>query len=298
MEAITHQLALRLWEGNFGREKLPRYCEGGNLVRIKLPNTTASFSAAAATTTPKLAQPIRASAGAGARPEPDTTPFSSEMASHDPASKDTRIAQISSAIRVIPDFPKPGIMFQDITTLLLDPKAFKDTIDLFVERYQDKKINVVAAKVKTKMFADSLALGLEDVVLVSIKSLSKKLRTIVESIEARGFIFGPPIALAIGAKFVPMRKPKKLPGEVISEEYSLEYGTDVMEMHVGAVQEGERVLIIDDLIATGGTLGAAIRLIERVGGTVVECACVIELPELKGRARLGDKPLFVLVSST
>ncbi|XP_031117956.1 adenine phosphoribosyltransferase 1-like [Ipomoea triloba] len=262
MEAITHQLALRLSEGNFGREKLPRYFEGGNLVRIKLPNTTASFSAAATTTTPKLAQPIRASAGAGARPEPDTTPFSSEMASHDPASKDTRIAQISSVIRVIPDFPKPGIMFQDITTLLLDPKAFKDTIDLFVERYQDKKINVVAG------------------------------------IEARGFIFGPPIALAIGAKFVPMRKPKKLPGEVISEEYSLEYGTDVMEMHVGAVQEGERVLIIDDLIATGGTLGAAIRLIERVGGTVVECACVIELPELKGRARLGDKPLFVLVSST
>ncbi|XP_019152985.1 PREDICTED: adenine phosphoribosyltransferase 1-like [Ipomoea nil] len=261
MEAITHQLALRLREGNFGRKKLPRYFQGGNLVRIKLPNTTASFSAAA-TTTPKLAQPIHASAGG------DTTPVSSdpdtltEMASHDPAIKDTRIAQISSAIRVIPDFPKPGIMFQDITTLLLDPKAFKDTIDLFVERYQDKKINVVAG------------------------------------IEARGFIFGPPIALAIGAKFVPMRKPKKLPGEVISEEYSLEYGTDVIEMHVGAVQDGERVLIIDDLIATGGTLGAAIRLIERVGGTVVECACVIELPELKGRARLGDKPLFVLVSST
>lgn len=111
MEAITHQLALRLWEGNFGREKLPRYFEGGNLVRIKLPNTTASFSAAATTTTPKLAQPIRASAGAGARTEPDTTPFSSEMASHDPASKDTRIAQISSAIRVIPDFPKPGTDF-------------------------------------------------------------------------------------------------------------------------------------------------------------------------------------------
>ncbi|KAK3231240.1 hypothetical protein Dsin_003121 [Dipteronia sinensis] len=138
---------------------------------------------------------------------------------------DTRIARISSAIRVIPDFPKPGILFQDITTLLLDPRAFRDTIDLFVERYKDKNISVVAG------------------------------------IEARGFIFGPPIALAIGAKFVPMRKPKKLPGEVISEEYSLEYGTDVMEMHVGAVQAGERALIVDDLIATGGTLCAAIRLL-------------------------------------
>ncbi|KAA8537843.1 hypothetical protein F0562_027577 [Nyssa sinensis] len=179
----------------------------------------------------------------------------------DQEGKDDRIARISSAIRVIPDFPKPGIMFQDITTLLLDPKAFKDTIDLFVERYKGKDISVVAG------------------------------------IEARGFIFGPPIALAIGAKFVPMRKPKKLPGEVISEEYSLEYGTDKMEMHVGAVQAGERALVIDDLIATGGTLCAAIRLLERVGVHVVECACVIELADLKGRERLGDKQLFVLVSS-
>ncbi|KAK9097184.1 hypothetical protein Sjap_022681 [Stephania japonica] len=175
--------------------------------------------------------------------------------------KDCRTATIASTIRVIPDFPKPGILFQDITTLLLDVKAFKDTIDLFVERYKDKDISVIAG------------------------------------IEARGFIFGPPIALAIGAKFVPIRKPKKLPGEVISEEYSLEYGSDIMEMHVGAVQPGERALVIDDLIATGGTLAAAIRLLERVGAEVVECACVIELPELQGRKRLGDKPLFILVSA-
>ncbi|XP_047175781.1 adenine phosphoribosyltransferase 1-like isoform X2 [Vigna umbellata] len=173
--------------------------------------------------------------------------------------QDPRLERISSAIRVIPDFPKPGILFQDITTLLLDPKAFKDTIDLFVERYRDQNINVVAG------------------------------------VEARGFIFGPPIALAIGAKFVPMRKPNKLPGEVISEEYSLEYGKDKMEMHVGAVQPGERALVIDDLIATGGTLDAAIKLLERVGVHIVECACLIELPELKGRDRLGNKPLFVLV---
>ncbi|XP_044511597.1 adenine phosphoribosyltransferase 1-like isoform X2 [Mangifera indica] len=181
-----------------------------------------------------------------------------KMASDD--GHDPRIGRISSAIRVIPDFPKPGILFQDITTLLLDTKAFRDTIDLFVERYKDKNISVVAG------------------------------------IEARGFIFGPPIALAIGAKFVPMRKPNKLPGKVISEEYALEYGTDVMEMHVGAVEAGECALVVDDLIATGGTLCAAIRLLERVGVQVVECACVIELPELQGRKRLGDKPLFVLVS--
>ncbi|WCJ35540.1 Adenine phosphoribosyltransferase 1 [Euphorbia peplus] len=183
--------------------------------------------------------------------------------SHHPkmAAQDPRIKGISSSIRVIPDFPKPGIMFQDITTLLLDTKAFKDTIDLFVERYKDMNISVVAG------------------------------------VEARGFIFGPPIALAIGAKFVPMRKPNKLPGEVISEEYSLEYGTDKIEMHVGAVQAGERALVIDDLIATGGTLCAAIKLLERVGVRVVECACVIELAELKGRDRLGETPLFVLVNS-
>ncbi|XP_021912598.1 adenine phosphoribosyltransferase 1-like isoform X2 [Carica papaya] len=182
-----------------------------------------------------------------------------QMAAED--GQDPRLARISSAIRVIPDFPKPGILFQDITTLLLDVKAFRDTIDLFVERYKGKDISVVAG------------------------------------IEARGFIFGPPIALAIGAKFVPMRKPNKLPGKVISEEYSLEYGTDKIEMHVGAVEPGERALVIDDLIATGGTLCAAIKLLERVGVDVVECACLMELAELKGRERLGDKPLFVLISS-
>ncbi|KAI3822288.1 hypothetical protein L1987_09877 [Smallanthus sonchifolius] len=174
-----------------------------------------------------------------------------------------RINGIKSALRVIPNFPKPGIMFQDITTLLLDPKAFKDTIDLFVERYKHETISVIAG------------------------------------IEARGFIFGPPIALAIGAKFVPLRKPKKLPGEVISEKYILEYGSDCLEMHVGAVESGDRALIVDDLIATGGTLCAAMNLLERAGAEVVECACVIEVPELKGRERLRShgKPLYVLVES-
>lgn len=175
--------------------------------------------------------------------------------------KDARINGIKDQIRVVPNFPKPGIMFQDITTLLLKPKEFKDTIDMFVERYKGKNISVVAG------------------------------------IEARGFIFGPPIALAIGAKFVPLRKPKKLPGTVLSEEYILEYGRDCLEMHVGAVEPSERALVVDDLIATGGTLCAAINLLERVGAEVVECACVIELPDLKGRERLNGKPLYVLVES-
>ncbi|KAL5551156.1 hypothetical protein UlMin_001332 [Ulmus minor] len=175
--------------------------------------------------------------------------------------EDPRIQGIKTKIRVVPDFPKPGIMFQDITTLLLDPKAFKDTIDLFIERYKGKNISVVAG------------------------------------IEARGFIFGPPIALAIGAKFVPLRKPKKLPGEVIFEEYTLEYGKDRLEMHVGAVQPGEHALVVDDLIATGGTLCAAMNILERAGAEVVECACVIELPDLQGRKKLKGKPLYILVES-
>ncbi|MFS7914322.1 putative adenine phosphoribosyltransferase [Helianthus anomalus] len=116
---------------------------------------------------------------------------------------------------------------------------------------------------------------------------------------ARGFIFGPSIALAIGAKFVPLRKPKKLPGEVISEKYVLEYGSDCLEMHVGAVTSGDRAIVVDDLIATGGTFCAAMNLLERAGTEVVECACVIEVPELKGRERLESrgKPLYALVES-
>ncbi|BAT78151.1 hypothetical protein VIGAN_02079700 [Vigna angularis var. angularis] len=213
---------------------------------------------------------------------------------------DPRLQAISQAIRVVPHFPKHGIMFQDITTLLLDHKAFKDTVDIFVDRYRDMHISVVAG------------------------------------IEARGFMFGPSIALGIGAKFVPLRKPRKLPGEVISEKYALEYGTDCLELHVGAVQPGERAIVIDDLVATGGTLSAGVKLlgdlqplfgvgeglslfvyilfffislvmvqwmwsllstcfVERVGAQVVECACVIGVPDVKGQCRLIGKPLYVLV---
>jgi adenine phosphoribosyltransferase len=172
---------------------------------------------------------------------------------------DSRVQYISDSIRAIPDFPHKGIMFRDVTTLLLDHKAFKDTIDIFVERYGGQKVDVIVG------------------------------------IEARGFIFGPPIALAIGAKFVPMRKPKKLPGPVIRQEYSLEYGTDCIEMHVGAIEKGERVVVIDDLIATGGTLGAAIKLLEKIEAEIVECGCLIELVDLKGREKLGATPLYILV---
>ncbi|KAL3505064.1 hypothetical protein ACH5RR_034905 [Cinchona calisaya] len=252
MNTICRPFAPQISRAKIVLKTTNRYFHSGNSVR-----TTNSLN----TTTAKRAQQARtlqsrlAAAAVGERDH-----LTSSKDDDEPMADDDRIARIASSIRVIPDFPKPGILFQDITTLLLNPKAFKDTIDLFVERYKDKNINVVAG------------------------------------IEARGFIFGPPIALAIGAKFVPMRKPKKLPGEVISEEYSLEYGTDVIEMHVGAVQAGERALVVDDLIATGGTLSAAIRLLERVGVDVVECACLIELPELKGRDRLGDRPLYVLIS--
>ncbi|ONK60220.1 uncharacterized protein A4U43_C08F15680 [Asparagus officinalis] len=159
---------------------------------------------------------------------------------------DPRLQAISAAIRVVPDFPKQGIMFNDITTLLLHPKAFKDAVEIFVDRYKDMGISAVAG------------------------------------IEARGFIFGPPIALAIGAKFLPLRKPRKLPGEVISEAYELEYGTDCLEMHVGAIEPQERVIVVDDLVATGGTLCAAMRLLERAGAEVVECACLIGVPKFKG----------------
>lgn len=172
---------------------------------------------------------------------------------------DPRLQAISEALRIVPHFPKPGIMFQDITTLLLDHKAFKGTVEIFVDRYRDMDISVVAG------------------------------------VEARGFLFGPSVALAIGAKFVPLRKPKKLPGEVISEDYVLEYGTDRLEMHVGAVHPGERALVIDDFVATGGTLSAAIRLLKRVGAEVVECACVVGLPEVEGQSRLNGTPLYILV---
>ncbi|EFJ49190.1 hypothetical protein VOLCADRAFT_104397 [Volvox carteri f. nagariensis] len=175
------------------------------------------------------------------------------------AEDDAKKEIIKNSIRGVPNFPKPGILFWDVTTIMLNPKAFKYTIDLFVERYKDKQIDVVAG------------------------------------FEARGLIFGAPLALELGAAFVPLRKPGKLPGEKIFEEYKTEYSTDKIEMHLGSILPGQRVVLVDDLIATGGTLAAGINLVKKAGGVVVEAACVIELPFLKGREKIPDTPLFVLV---
>ncbi len=164
----------------------------------------------------------------------------------------TQLDLIKSSIKSIPNYPKEGIIFRDITTLLEVPAAFKATIDLIVEQYRNKGI-------------------------------SKVLGT-----ESRGFIFGAPVALALGLPFELVRKPKKLPRETISQSYQLEYGQDTLEMHVDAISEGDNVLIIDDLLATGGTVEATVKLVQRLGGVVKHAAFVINLPELGGEKRLNN----------
>ena len=167
---------------------------------------------------------------------------------------------LKNKIRTIPNFPKQGIMFRDITTLLKDPEGFKRILDILHKRYKDKGIQTIAG------------------------------------IEARGFIIGSALADRLGIGFVPIRKPGKLPYETIREDYSLEYGRDSVEIHKDAIQPGEKVLIIDDLIATGGTAAAACNLIEKIGGKVEEVAFIIELPELKGREKLKRWNVFSVVS--
>jgi len=154
-----------------------------------------------------------------------------------------------SLIRTVPDFPAPGIRFRDITPLLASGTGFRHVIQLLSERYAGKVDKVVG-------------------------------------IEARGFIFGAAIAHSIGAGFVPIRKPGKLPGEAFGHDYELEYGKNRVEVHVDGLAKGERVVVIDDLLATGGTALAALALVEKCGGQVVECAFLIELTDLPGRARL------------
>lgn len=168
-------------------------------------------------------------------------------------------ATIKNKIRTIPHWPKEGIMFRDITTLLSDPEGFKETIDLLAERYKDKEIDKVVG------------------------------------IESRGFIFGAPLAYLLNCGFVPIRKPGKLPHDVESEEYSLEYGTDKIEIHKDALTKGDRILIIDDLIATAGTANAAANLVKRLGAEVVECAFIIELVDLKGRDKLKGESIYSIV---
>jgi len=157
---------------------------------------------------------------------------------------------IKSRIRTVPHYPKQGIMFRDITTLLKDPVGLRVTVDELVRRYRDVKIDKVAG------------------------------------IESRGFIIGAPLAYALGKGFIPIRKQGKLPAATIGHDYELEYGTDRIEIHTDAFDKGERILLVDDLIATGGTAEAACRLIAKMGGQVVECCFIIDLPDIGGRARL------------
>jgi adenine phosphoribosyltransferase len=162
-------------------------------------------------------------------------------------------------IREVPDFPKAGISFKDITTLLNNPEAFRSCIQMMAERYRDA--------------------GLAKIV----------------GVESRGFIFAAPLAYELGVGLVPVRKKGKLPAKCVQQTYELEYGSDVVEMHCDAVQAGDNVLVVDDVIATGGTLVAACQLVEALGGNVVEAVAVLELGFLDGRQKLESRPLYTMV---
>jgi adenine phosphoribosyltransferase len=172
---------------------------------------------------------------------------------------DERIARIESLIRDVPDFPKPGIVFKDITPLLADPQGFVTTLDLFAEAYAGSRVDTVIG------------------------------------IESRGFIFGAALAARMSASFVPARKPGKLPAETDRVEYELEYGTDALELHTDALDEGERVLVVDDLLATGGTAMATGELARRQGAKVLGYCFVIELGFLEGRKKLEGTPITSLL---
>ena len=167
------------------------------------------------------------------------------------------VANVKSKIRSVNNFPKKGIIFRDITTALKEPEVLKEMIDYLCDQFKDVKIDYIAG------------------------------------IESRGFIFGMPMAYKLNAGFVPIRKPNKLPAETISQEYQLEYGTDKIEIHTDAIKEGDNVLIVDDLLATGGTAEAACKLINKTGGNLVGIAFLIELEDLKGRDKF-DKDLKVV----
>jgi len=172
---------------------------------------------------------------------------------------DQRLERIKELIRDVPDFPKPGIIFKDITTMLKEPEGLAVAVELLTEQLEGK--------------------GIEQIV----------------AMESRGFIFGTPVALRLGAGFVPVRKPGKLPADTASESYELEYGTDTLEIHKDAIKPGQKVAIIDDLLATGGTAEATARLVKGLGAEVVAVAFVIELDFLEGRKRLGDFEVCSLV---
>jgi adenine phosphoribosyltransferase len=166
---------------------------------------------------------------------------------------------LKKLIREVPDFPKPGILFYDITTMLKDPRGLRGTIDALRTHYTGTEVDIVIG------------------------------------IESRGFIFAPAVAYALGAGFVPVRKPKKLPAKISSVSYDLEYGSDILEVHTDAISKGTRVLIVDDLLATGGTARAVTRLVEGLGGVVVGLGFVVEFTFLNGRGRLGGYEVYSLL---
>lgn len=159
---------------------------------------------------------------------------------------------LKEKIRTVPHWPKPGVMFRDITTLLQDAQSFTHMIDLLYERYKDSNLDAIVG------------------------------------IESRGFIVGAALAHKLGLGFIPIRKKGKLPAETVNEEYTLEYGTDKIEIHKDALTPGQKVLLTDDLIATGGTALAACNLIKKIGGEIAECCFIVDLPELKGKQKLED----------
>ena len=162
-------------------------------------------------------------------------------------------------IREIPDFPKPGILFYDITTLLKDPAAYREAIDLMLEPYREERVDIVVG------------------------------------MESRGFIFSAPMAYLLGTGLVPVRKLGKLPAETLTVEYALEYGSNTLEIHRDAIAPGQRVLVVDDLLATGGTAAATARMVREQGGTVVGVGFVVELTFLNGRQKLADTDVFSLL---
>ncbi|MEE8418006.1 MAG: adenine phosphoribosyltransferase [candidate division Zixibacteria bacterium] len=170
-----------------------------------------------------------------------------------------KLDDLKSKIRDVPDFPIKGILFRDITTLLDDTEAFRFVIDHLYDRYRDKEIDRLVA------------------------------------VESRGFIFGGALADRLGCGFVPARKAGKLPADTVEESYSLEYGTATLQLHADAIEKGQRILIFDDLLATGGTLAATAKLVERLGGEIVEIAVLIELTFLKGRELIKDYPFYSMV---
>jgi len=165
---------------------------------------------------------------------------------------------LKSSIRSIPDWPIEGVIFRDLTTLMQNPEAYRKACDVFFDRYKDMNIDKVVG------------------------------------IDARGFVFGAVLAYQLNVGFIPVRKKGKLPHNTVSAQYTLEYGKNTVEMHADALAKGEKVVIIDDLIATGGTIEAAVKLVKQLGADILECGFIVELPDLKGRDKIKDQNIFAI----